>query len=397
MQMTWKRFADDVLALPAWDTHNHLDTSDHLCAQNIWEIAHYFWFVRELEGVGYPTNADELPEAERAAAFVSALDRGRNTTWNRLLRESMQDLFGVTITDAASIARLNARIRETAADPAWAREVCRRAGLAKLTIVPDYRRNGLERLTDLHCYYGHPGFGTAEEHQRAAAAPDPMAAADELARPHAAAVAKLAGTGIRTVRAWWPFGETEPAPGSLAAVQERVAHRVYEALNAHRMNVQIFIGMAGVPGRKPLHPHDARPTMALNDPRRVYAMNVGFGRYPQCTFEILNAADQSSMDIVNMARVFPNVIPGGLWWFAFRASVFTANMQHRFEAVPACKATILATDARCIEWAYIKTLLVRRQMARFLYRQIEEGWADTDTAMYAARCWLHDTAASLYA
>ncbi|MCE9613810.1 MAG: hypothetical protein K8T26_06005 [Lentisphaerae bacterium] len=396
MRTTWKRFADEVLALPAWDTHNHLDSSEHLGAQTFWDIAHYFWFVRELESTGYPANADELPEAERATAFVQALDRGRNTTWNHVLRESMQALFGVTITDARSVGRLNARIRETAADPAWAREVCRRAGLTKLTIVPDYRHNGLERLADLHCYYGHVAFGTAEEHRRAAAAADPLAAADELARPHAEAVAPLAASGIRTVRAWWPFGEGEPPAGSVAAVQERVGHRVYEALNAHRMNVQLFIGMAGVPGLKPRNPHDARPSVALNDPRRLYAMNTGFGRYPQCTFEIFNAADQSSMDIVNMARVFPNVIPGGLWWFAYRGSVYNANMQYRFEALPACKATMLATDARCIEWAYIKTWLVKRLMARFLHRQIEDGWTDTETALYAARSWLHDTAASLY-
>lgn len=397
MRTTWKRFSDDVLALPAWDTHNHLDSSEHLCAQTFWDVAHYFWFVRELESIGYPPNAGELPEAERAAAFMKALDRGRNTYWNRLLRESVKSLFGVPLTDARSVARLNARIRETAADSGWAREVCRRAGVAKLTIVPDYRRNGLEGLADLHAYYGHASFGTAEEQARAAAAPDPRRAADALARAKADAVHSLADAGIRTVRSDWPFGGSEPAAGSPEAVRRQVAERVFEALDERRMNVQLFIGMTGLPGLKARDALDARPNVALNDPRRLFDMSAAFCRYPGCTFEIFNAAELSSLDIVQMARVLPNVIPGGLWWFAFRGSVYNANMQYRFEALPACKATLLATDARCIEWVYIKTLLVRRLMARFLYRQVQEGWADGDSALYAARCWLHDTAAGLYA
>ncbi len=121
-----------------------------------------------------------------------------------------------------------------------------------------------------------------------------------------------------------------------------------------------------------------------------------FDRYSGCSFEIRNAGELSSLDIVQMERIFRNVVPGGLWWFSFRGSVYQFNLQYRFEALPACRSSIIATDARCIEWAYIKTRFVKRQLAQFLCQQIEEGYADHETAMYAAKSWLHDTAADYY-
>jgi len=89
-------------------------------------------------------------------------------------------------------------------------------------------------------------------------------------------------------------------------------------------------------------------------------------------------------------------VPGGLWWFNFRASTYRETMRYRLEALPASRCTLLASDARCIEWVYCKTLVVKRLLAEFLSDQLERGWLDQDTALYVAREWLHDAAARLY-
>ncbi|MGB2822335.1 MAG: hypothetical protein WBF17_15220 [Phycisphaerae bacterium] len=64
--------------------------------------------------------------------------------------------------------------------------------------------------------------------------------------------------------------------------------------------------------------------------------------------------------------------------------------------MPATRRTLVATDARCIEWAYCKTLLVKELLADFLYDRIRRGWLDEEVAMYVAAEWLHDAAARLY-
>lgn len=118
--------------------------------------------------------------------------------------------------------------------------------------------------------------------------------------------------------------------------------------------------------------------------------------YAGATFELISAAELNALDIVQLARIHRNVVAGGLWWFNFRASTYRANMQYRIEALPACRSTLVATDARCIEWAYIKTRLVKRLLAEFLAAQVRDGWQDEDSALYTARSWLHDTAAAYY-
>ncbi len=169
--------------------------------------------------------------------------------------------------------------------------------------------------------------------------------------------------------------------------------RDYVCTLSHALNTAYLYSSECLVCHMPQLPHDR---CALNDPRRLFDMASVFARYPGCTFEILNAAELSSLDIVQMARIYPNVLPGGLWWFAFRGSVYRNNFQYRLEALPACKSTIIATDARCIEWAYIKTRFVKHILGQFLWDQIEQGLADHETAIYAARCWLHDTTADYY-
>ena len=41
-------FFERIMGLPVFDTHTHL-IGDRLGARDFWEIAHYFWFYRELQ------------------------------------------------------------------------------------------------------------------------------------------------------------------------------------------------------------------------------------------------------------------------------------------------------------------------------------------------------------
>ena len=59
-------------------------------------------------------------------------------------------------------------------------------------------------------------------------------------------------------------------------------------------------------------------------------------------------------------------------------------------------AIIVASDARCIEWAYGKVMLVKRLLTEFLDTQIADGWSDVETAVRASRDWLYDCAAAGY-
>ena len=124
------------------------------------------------------------------------------------------------------------------------------------------------------------------------------------------------------------------------------------------MFAQFFLGIVPVRGTK--------EPMGIGRPNTVPTLYPLFERYG-CDFELISGAPRLNMDIVQAARIYPNVFAGGLWWYNFRPSTYREVMQARLEAVPATKCTLLASDGRCIEWCYAKTMLVKNLLADFLH------------------------------
>ncbi|KIL39007.1 hypothetical protein SD70_23015 [Gordoniibacillus kamchatkensis] len=71
-------------------------------------------------------------------------------------------------------------------------------------------------------------------------------------------------------------------------------------------------------------------------------------------------------------------------------------MQYRLEALPTVKASLIASDSRCIEWTYGKIWLVKRVLAEFLAGRVAAGWMDGEEAIGVARDWLYESAARRY-
>ena len=392
--------AQQVMSLPTWDTHNHLEGSETLCAQTFWDFGHYFWFLRELQGVGYPwlDEAMALPERERAEAYAAAFGVGRNTYWNQAVRRTLRELWDVEITDAESILAANEAIGETGRRPGWAEEVCDRLNIRKIA-VGSVTDNGIEEIEERLYLMGNLRVPHAKAAAGILAGSDPRASARAKAKEIEADVAAQFALGRRVFRLNPPRDTIVPdlREGDLTPddLTEYLVHALFRALDAHQAHVQVFLGMIrSADGYEPRI--KAHPSHAQNDTSRIAAMHNIFDMYSGCTFELVNAAQLSNLDIVQAARIYPNVVPGALWWFNFRASTYRETMQYRVEALPATRCTLLATDARCIEWCYCKTLLVKRLLTEFLWDQVERGWLDQDTALYVASEWLHDAAARLY-
>jgi glucuronate isomerase len=193
----------------------------------------------------------------------------------------------------------------------------------------------------------------------------------------------------------WRVPDLETDGNTPETILHALTHALLAELDRRGFHLQLFLGMEQpTPGYTPKT--SAHRNYAVNDSRRIAVLHDLFDRYAGCTFEIVNAAELSALDIVQAARIYPNVFPGGLWWFNFRSSTYRANMQYRLEALPAPKATLVASDARCIEWAYAKTTHVKLLLAEFLWDQVTRGWLDVEAAIYTARNWLYETASTLY-
>jgi len=399
---TRAQWREAVGEMPVFDTHTHMNNPGvPIAAQNVWDIVHYFWFAQELWSVGYPKQAMELDEDERIERFVAAFAQVRNTVWAMMVREAFSRLYGVALSDAASVREADEAVRAKAADDAWPRAVMDRLHIKRITV-------NHEKAAD---FPGLPGVGAAVPLlpdykpwlQRIGDAADQRAAGEEAEAYVKQTAAGFAARGRRGMRIDTSVFGDQPQEAIAAAVagagglpkrgasemevKAFITHAILRALSEHGMFAQLFLGI-----NRPPH---AQNMMAINDPRRITNLYALFERYA-CDFELVAGAPQHNMDVAQAARIYPNVHAGGLWWYNFRPSTYRQAMQARLEAVPAGKSVILASDGRCIEWCYTKTLLVKWLLADFLHEQVQGGWISEADALWVAREWLHDAVARRY-
>lgn len=409
--MTFETIAQNIMELPVFDTHTHLESgwrqsTKGLYACNFFDICRYFWFERELQAAGYRPG-EGTPE--QAKMLHDALRRTRNTYWTRTVMQAMEDLYGIRPDSVECILELSERMGKNLSNPNWGYQVCDKIGIKKTVVGPGGAPKGTEVEADIDLIAERtlvvpvyrfedalPGFDERD---------DLHLKVDELKEQIHAQVKEFHDAGIRTVRADWPFvkdrDQAVQKEFSKAELKEKanlkqyLGHYLFGLFEEHGISLQIFFGMES-PRAGNLSDLELVRAYAQNDTSNVAAMHNIFEMYLGVNFELFCATELNSLDMVQAARIYPNVYPGGLWWFNFRRSVYEKNMQYRVEALPANRATFVASDARCIEWSYIKILLIKKIMARFFYNQIQEGWLDEDAAVYTARCWLHDTAERLY-
>ena len=374
-----RAITDWVMDLSVFDTHTHLDTSENVAASDVWDILHYFWFLRELRAAGYPPPDAQLSTADRRDAFLSAFDRSRNTYWNTIVRRMLADLFECRLETPRDFDVLEEKIASTACDPGWPEAVCDRMGVRNI-VVGDDEMNVAPSFAERLVVVPYYEIAAALRECGPSGADDAPAAIQ-------ADLNALSASGFRTIRVELEpllSGRvaTEPADG----VENRLYHSMLAELDRAGTRIQVFCGMK----------RDTRHHTMLNDPQRIVRLYPLIDRYSNIQFEFVNAAAGNNLDIVQAARVFTNVHPGGLWWFNFRASSYQSVFQQRFEALPALRSSIVASDARCIEWLYGKVLFVKTVLAQFLQEQIERGWTDAEGARRVAEYWLSESARSGY-
>lgn len=401
---TRSEWRDAVLSLPVFDTHTHMNKPGvPVAAHSVWDIAEYFWFRQELESVGYPGKiAEGMPEAERIDRFVDAFAKCRHTTWAQVVRGTFEDLYGVTLHDAASLRAADEAVKAKARDETWPREVVDKLNIKRIV-------TNIERDVD---YPGLPGVGAAapiwtgysEWEERIANADDPRAAAEEAAEAIRQDVAGIAGRGYRGMRVHAHGFRGRSVEESRRGVQEGhrlpggpidskdihafLCHAILAALSEQEcMFAQFFLGIEKMPG--------SRTMMGIEDFTIVPSLYPLFERY-SCDMEIVSGSPGLNRDVAQVARILPNVYAGGLWWCNFRPSMYRDMFQLRLEGVPAEKSTILCSDGRCIEWCYAKTKLVKILLADFMHEQVQADVVSEADALWVAREWLHDAAERRY-
>jgi len=384
-------FLEQIMQLPVLDTHTHL-VGERLCARNFWEIADYFWLNRELQTGGYPAGASELPEEERISGFLEAYQGTRNTLMNIVFTQIMRELYGIEITDAASIRQADAFVQSAYQTPGWAQDIADRLNVKRFVV--NYAEHvdfqGTREPAILMPRIDGKLGGWANE---LIASAQPMERLQELALEIDELLGSYRAQGCPGVMTTLPQYEASAnrrvqlAQGCAKddALME-LLHAVCAAAEKHGLLVQLFLGVER---------SWCGEAFPANDTARVLKLTALFEAYA-CPFELVIASELNNLDVVQAAWNFPNVSVGGMWWFNFRVSTYRDSMQYRIEAISAMKSSLVVSDARCMEWSYGKIWLIKKLLGQFLWEQLADGWVDREIVLQVAEDWLYRSAAKRY-
>lgn len=383
---------DDIMALDVIDTHTHL-VGDHLCAEDFWKIADYFWLNRELQTAGYPPEAEALPEEKRMEVFLKAYQSSRNTMMNIAFTTILKDLYGIELTDLASIRAADEQIKANKAGSGWAQSVADRLHVHRFAVNhPDHA--AFEGMThDALLFPRIDGWlpKLVQEVAQAEKREEALEQAKDHIRKQLHKYHEMGCLGIMTTLSNYDAAAHEQYGINRETRSDKIMfmllHEVCAELERLGMFLQLFLGVERRWGKTSAAP--------VNDPLRVVRLYGLFERY-SIPFELVVASELNNLDVVQAAWNFPNVHVGGMWWYNFRASTYTQSMQYRLEALAPLKSSLIVSDARCIEWTYGKLHVVKRLLAGFLDEQVSKGWIDREGALYCASEWLYGSAANRY-
>jgi glucuronate isomerase len=119
------------------------------------------------------------------------------------------------------------------------------------------------------------------------------------------------------------------------------------------------------------------------------------GRHPKLRFQCFLASRHANQSLCTLGRELPNFSLAGYWWHNFFPGTIAQVFRERLEMLPANKQVGFFSDGYCVDWAYGKAILVRRQMARVLAELVAQGQYTSDEAIAIVRAICYDSPQSL--
>jgi glucuronate isomerase len=390
--MNKEQFHSELDKLNIYDAHTHLEWN-RLCAVDFWEIVHYFWFLRELQGAGYPQNYDVLSEEKRIDAFLPAYKKTKGTGMNYSVRRIFKDLYDLEITDKKSVYDCMEKVKASSVNAAWARETAAKGNI-KYTVTNDDQYNNFTELNGVNVWFpridGRLGKAAreiieAETSGRADVARKTEADILSLLSKYKSEGARAFMTTLRSLnkKTWKNSGSSFE---SIDDCYIYLLHVICTFAQDNDMNIQLLMGME--------HNY-CDIVIPVNDDKRIVNLYGLFEKY-KCNFDLVAASEVNNLDIVNAAHIFPNVFAGGMWWFNFRPSIFMDAMAKRFDVLPSTKSYLSISDSRCFEWCYGKIVLIKKIAGDFLAQKVKESYISFEDALEIAGDWFYESAKQLY-
>lgn len=427
------RLYEQLLAQPVLDAHTHL-VGGRLAAQGLHDVLLYHMAVSDLYAAGCPsgerlTQFPGWPSRQEAHARIREalpfLPHVQGTGISHGIRLILRDLYGFDeIVTPGNWERLDGLVRERADDPAWPREVLKRAGIQRACTELARRQGGvddevlqysLEWAFFTRCQWGEYDTALYELERCWGRGPEsPMPIGSGGRPPAARSIQSLAevheavswyvdhipadqvlslATHISTDLDLRPVDEAEMrralARREAAGPAERDVYASYvneafltelEARLGDGIVFQFSLGAEPLP----------RETSSRLSQRTIAQLAEMVARHPGLRFQCFLASRHAGQSLCTLCRELPNLSLAGYWWHCFFPGAIRQLIEERLDMLPTNRQVGFFSDAYCVEWAYAKSLMVRQALAEVLARKVEQGQYYEELALDTGRRVLFD-------
>ncbi len=423
--------------LPVFDPHTHL-VGGRLGARGLHDILLYHMIISDLHAAGCPsggrlTEYPGWPSPEEAQSRITEaipfLPQVRNTSGAWAVRLILADLYGwrEPIT-GDNWRRLDAVIRERADDQAWQYSILDRLRIRR-TVTEWVRRGAgqddkrlqfcLEWGFFTRCQWGEFDTALYELERcwgREPESPSPIKAGGRpktdrtirtLGDVHDAVdyyvehipMESLVSTATH-ISTDIDFRQVSPEEMSKAIAGRSEARQTERDIYASYVNERFLtrleehadsIVLQFSLGAEPL-PFETGSRISQRTIRQLAEM---IARHPRLRFQCFLSSRHANQSLCTIARELPNFSLAGCWWHNFFPDVMRQILSERLDMLPLNKQLVFFSDAYCVEWAYGKAMLVRKQFASVLADRVRSGQYTMDDAVQIAREVLFDSPRSL--
>ena len=422
--------------IPLLDIHTHLDAA-HLTARGLHDILLYHMVVSDLVSAGCPSRerlSEEPDESEAVRRILEALPYLgfiQNTAIFWGVRITLKDLYGweEPITKD-NWRRLDGLIRERSKDAGWAVEIMEKAGIQRacteLWRQRDGKQDHLLQYALEWAFFTRSQWGVNDiplyELERAWNQPGPSAplpvtlgagrpmferSIESLEDVHAAiehyvehipyhrilSTAQHVSTDINYRKVSQAEMEAALNRRQQATQADRDVYASYilevflEALESRpeRIVYQFSIGAEPLPFE----------TGSKLRQETIFELAAILERHPDLHFQAFLSSEHANQALCTLARELPNLSLAGYWWHNFFPGAMRKIIHERLDMLAVNKQVGFFSDAYCLDWAYAKSVLVRRQWVEVLAFKIEQGQYTLDEALTAAQQCFYETPQSL--
>lgn len=414
-EMTAHAIEEILHSIPWMDPHTHIDAV-HLSARGLDDILLYHMCISDLYAAGCPSGA-RVPEdrseeeaARRVEEAIPYLAKARNTAMWWGVRIILADLYNWhTPIDASNWRNLDRLIKHHASNPAWPREILRRANIARTGTELFRRRDGsaddllqyaIEWSFFARTQWGQPDIPLYElERAWNATAPQwtlPVTFDRKSAPPlhktiksvddideavaHYCALLPYDMVTATAQHISTDIDYTLPGQDEVSAAlkaranagdRERdiyssyIMHRFLGELEKHGDKIVFQFSF----GAEPL-PHETGSRLGQ---RTIRQLGEIVARYPKLKFMCFLSSRHGNQSLCTLARELPNLSLCGYWWHNFFPGAIRQVMEERLDMLPLNKQIGFFSDAYCVEWTYAKAVMVRKLLAGVLADKVQLG------------------------